>query len=58
MVFAGYHAEMQEFLQANPGLRRRISHRIEIPPYSMGDLATILLQKKTWKITTMLALSI
>jgi SpoVK/Ycf46/Vps4 family AAA+-type ATPase len=42
VVVAGYTAEMAGFLAANPGLASRFSGTVEFPPYSPGELVTIL----------------
>jgi len=42
MIFAGYPAEMKEFLKSNPRLKSRIEYKFNFPDYSVGKLATIL----------------
>ena len=41
VVFAGYSAEMRDFLSANPGLRSRVSRVIEFENHSPADLTLI-----------------
>ncbi|MFI0367020.1 right-handed parallel beta-helix repeat-containing protein [Actinomadura sp. 1N219] len=42
VVFAGYSAEMREFLAANPGLQSRISRTIEFENYGPAELTSIV----------------
>ncbi len=40
-IFAGYPKEMQNFLELNPGLLRRMTHILHFPDYSTAELAQI-----------------
>ncbi|MFC3518333.1 AAA family ATPase [Streptomonospora nanhaiensis] len=41
VVFAGYSSEMRSFLEANPGLRSRVSRTVEFENYSPEELTSI-----------------
>lgn len=43
-IFAGYEKEMEEFLQVNPGLARRIPYRYDFHAYSNEQLTEICLK--------------
>lgn len=56
-ILAGYTDEMEEFLDANPGLRSRIPNVIEFPDYSSREVARIVaesLKGRGWSIDTAL----
>jgi hypothetical protein len=42
MVFAGYPADMDAFMQTNAGMPRRVPHTFEFEDYSVGELGRIL----------------
>lgn len=44
IIFAGYYGEMTEFLNANPGIKSRITNFIDFPDYSPEEL--LLIAKK------------
>ena len=41
VIVAGYDAEMNEFLQSNPGLESRFNNRIDFPNYTAPELVLI-----------------
>ncbi|RTH16478.1 CbbX protein, partial [Thermus scotoductus] len=41
VILAGYKDRMEEFFALNPGMRSRIAHHIEFPPYSLEELFQI-----------------
>jgi len=42
MILAGYPKQMEEFVSANPGLKRRITYEMTFEDYSPSELAKIL----------------
>lgn len=50
VIFAGYTAEMEQFLNANPGLRSRVQKKIIFPDYSPQEVAQIVanILAKSW----------
>ncbi|MET0135809.1 MAG: AAA family ATPase, partial [Kibdelosporangium sp.] len=47
VIAAGYDQEMARFLNANPGLSSRFSHRVRFADYSADELVTIVTQHAT-----------
>lgn len=43
-IFAGYPDEMKRFVDANPGIQRRVAHHVTIRDYNHGEIADILIQ--------------
>lgn len=41
VIFAGYEAEMEEFVRVNPGMRSRIAHTLHFEDYSRDELLRI-----------------
>ena len=41
MIFVGYHHLMEKFLKMNPGLSRRILHRVHLQDFSLQEILTI-----------------
>lgn len=53
-IFAGYTSEMRRFVEANPGLKSRISRTIEFPSYDGDELFAIfesLIAKNGFKLS-------
>lgn len=50
-IFAGYSQEMEEFLQANPGLPSRVPHWIEFPDYTPDEVAAIVASRMSQQWT-------
>lgn len=44
VIFAGYPAEMEQFLSMNPGLASRISATVPFPDYSLAELEAIFIR--------------
>lgn len=42
IILAGYPAEMDSFVETNPGLFRRVRHHVTFPDYSTAELAAIV----------------
>lgn len=49
VICAGYRAEMEQFLNMNPGLSSRFNYRLHIDDYSVAELAQILMNMMTKK---------
>lgn len=43
VILAGYTNEMQDFMEANPGLKSRFNRYIEFPDYTVEDLSEIFI---------------
>ncbi|KAG8471315.1 hypothetical protein KFE25_009736 [Diacronema lutheri] len=53
-IFAGYRAEMEQFLAYNPGLESRVKYRFHFDDYAVTELDTILhikLKAAGWKLS-------
>ena len=46
-IFAGYPAEMKNFIEKNPGLKSRVGYYIDFPNYSVDELWQIFILKAT-----------
>ncbi len=54
VILAGYKDRMEEFFALNPGMRSRIAHHIEFPPYNLEELyqiGLIMLEKQGYRLT-------
>lgn len=54
VILAGYKDRMEEFFALNPGMRSRIAHHIEFPPYTLDELyqiGLIMLEKQGYRLT-------
>lgn len=54
-IIAGYNDEIEEFLDANPGLRSRFPSSIDFPDYELEhliDIAEMMLTERDYKIAT------
>jgi len=54
VILAGYKERMEEFFALNPGMRSRIAHHIEFPPYSAEELFQIgklMLERQGYRFT-------
>ncbi|GAB5603818.1 CbbX protein [Thermus sp. FJN-A] len=52
VILAGYKDRMEEFFALNPGMRSRIAHHIEFPPYAPEELfqiGKIMLEKQGYR---------
>lgn len=53
VILAGYKDLMEEFFALNPGMRSRIAHHIEFPPYTLDELyqiGLIMLEKQGYRL--------
>lgn len=54
VIFAGYPAQMKQFLERNPGMASRIAFHVEFEDYStqeLCDITRLMLSKKQMMIT-------
>ncbi|RTH32505.1 CbbX protein [Thermus scotoductus] len=54
VILAGYKDRMEEFFALNPGMRSRIAHHIEFPPYSLEELYQIgllMLERQGYRLS-------
>lgn len=54
LILAGYEAEMEYFLQTNPGLKSRFPLHLKFPDYSINELTAIakqMLQKREYRFS-------
>ncbi|GAB6136857.1 AAA family ATPase [Halanaerobaculum tunisiense] len=55
IILAGYPAEMEQFLNSNPGLTSRFPIQIEFEDYTLDELveiANLMLQEREYKLTS------
>jgi probable Rubsico expression protein CbbX len=54
VILAGYKDRMEQFFALNPGMRSRIAHHIEFPPYTLDELFQIgllMLAKQGYRLS-------
>lgn len=54
VILAGYKDRMEEFFALNPGMRSRIAHHIEFPPYSLEELyhiGLLMLERQGYRLS-------
>ncbi|MGH2467460.1 MAG: CbbX protein [Candidatus Limnocylindrales bacterium] len=54
VIFAGYRDRMERFFASNPGLRSRVAHHIDFPPYDGEELlaiARLMLERLQYRLS-------